>query len=111
MDVLRDQDPVETLVWREALRSVLAFEGPQRVYHILGELMDEAQRQGAPIPFSATTPYLNTIAQAREAPHPGNRDIEHRLRSLVRWNAMARPRPPILSTGFWSRSVAVQTAA
>jgi pyruvate dehydrogenase E1 component len=89
MDVLRDQDPVETLEWREALRSVLAFEGPQRVYHILGELMDEAQRQGAPIPFSATTPYLNTIAQAREAPHPGNRDIEHRLRSLVRWNAMA----------------------
>jgi pyruvate dehydrogenase complex dehydrogenase (E1) component len=89
MDVLRDQDPVETLEWREALRSVLAFEGPQRVYHILGELMDEAQRQGAPIPFSATTPYLNTIAQAQEAPHPGNRDIEHRLRSLVRWNAMA----------------------
>ena len=89
MDVLRDQDPVETLEWREALRSVLAFEGPQRVYHILGELMDEAQRQGAPIPFSATTPYLNTIAQAREANHPGNRDIEHRLRSLVRWNAMA----------------------
>jgi len=89
MDVLRDQDPVETLEWRDALRSVLAFEGPQRVYHILGELMDEAQRQGAPIPFSATTPYLNTIAQAQEAPHPGNRDIEHRLRSLVRWNAMA----------------------
>ena len=76
MDVLRDQDPVETLEWREALRSVLAFEGPQRVYHILGELMDEAQRQGAPIPFSATTPYLNTIAPAQEAPHPGNRDIE-----------------------------------
>ena len=89
MDVHRDQDPVETLEWREALRSVLAFEGPQRVYHILGELMDEAQRQGAPIPFSATTPYLNTIAPAQEAPHPGNRDIEHRLRSLVRWNAMA----------------------
>jgi pyruvate dehydrogenase E1 component len=89
MDVLRDQDPVETQEWREALGSVLAFEGPQRVHHILGELMDEAQRQGAPIPFSATTPYLNTIPPAQEAPHPGNRDIEHRLRSLVRWNAMA----------------------
>src|SRR5258708_3719377 len=89
MNKATDNDPMETQEWRDALGSVLAFEGPQRVHHILGELMEEAQRNGAPIPSSANTPYLNTIPAEQETHHPGNRDIEHRIRSLVRWNAMA----------------------
>ncbi|MDQ2803841.1 MAG: pyruvate dehydrogenase (acetyl-transferring), homodimeric type [Pseudomonadota bacterium] len=89
MDVIRDNDPVETQEWRQALDSVLAFEGPERAEFLLEELADEARRQGAPVPYSASTPYLNTIRPNREARHPGDRAIEHRIRSLIRWNALA----------------------
>jgi pyruvate dehydrogenase E1 component len=89
MDVMRDSDPIETLEWRQALDSVLAFEGAERAQFLLEELAAEARRQGAPVPFSATTPYLNTIRPDQEAHHPGDRAIEHRIRSLVRWNALA----------------------
>jgi pyruvate dehydrogenase E1 component len=89
MEITRDIDPVETREWREALASVLAFEGPDRGSFLLGELMAEAQRGGVPVPYSANTPYLNTIRPEQEIPHPGDRMIEHRIRSLVRWNAVA----------------------
>jgi pyruvate dehydrogenase E1 component len=89
MDVLRDIDPVETKEWRDALDSVLAFEGVDRAQFLLESLADEARRQGAPIPYSANTPYLNTIRPDQEERHPGNRAIEHRIRSLIRWNALA----------------------
>jgi pyruvate dehydrogenase E1 component len=89
MEIRRDSDPAETSEWREALASVLAFEGPDRGSFLLGELMSEAQRTGIVAPFSATTPYLNTIRPEQETPHPGDRTIEHRIRSLVRWNAIA----------------------
>jgi pyruvate dehydrogenase E1 component len=89
MDVLRDPDPIETQEWRDALDSVLAFEGPERAQFLLEKLAEEQHRQGAPVPYSANTPYLNTIRPDREARHPGDRAIEHRIRSLVRWNALA----------------------
>ena len=89
MEIRRDNDPAETAEWREALASVLAFEGPDRGSFLLGELMAEAQRTGIVVPFSATTPYLNTIRPEQQTPHPGDRMIEHRIRSLVRWNAIA----------------------
>ena len=68
---------------------MLAFEGPERARFLLGELMGEARRQGAPVPYSATTPYLNTIPPDREPPHPGDRALEHKIRSYIRWNALA----------------------
>src|SRR5206468_5667086 len=71
------------------LSSVLAFEGAGRAGFLLGTLLDEALQKGAPVPFSANTPYLNTIRPEEEPRHPGDRPIEHRIRSLVRWNAMA----------------------
>jgi pyruvate dehydrogenase E1 component len=89
MDMLSDHDPVETQEWRDALASVLAFEGQERAHFLLDELLTEARRLGARAPYSANTPYLNTIAPDQEARHPGDRAIEHRIRSLVRWNAMA----------------------
>ncbi|HJS84006.1 MAG TPA: pyruvate dehydrogenase (acetyl-transferring), homodimeric type [Acetobacteraceae bacterium] len=89
MDALRDIDPVETQEWRQALDSVLAFEGAERAQFLLEELADEARRQGAPVPYSANTPYLNTIRPDQEERHPGDRAIEHRIRSLIRWNALA----------------------
>src|SRR3954464_8039718 len=89
MDKNIDSDPLETQEWRQALDSVLEFEGPDRAHFLLGELFSEARRKGSPAPYSANTPYLNTIPPDREARHPGDRAIEHRIRSLIRWNALA----------------------
>ena len=89
MDAVRDEDPVETQEWRDALGSVLAFEGPERVHFLLSEIVTEARRQGAPVSYSANTPYLNTIPPQQEERHLGDRATEHRIRSLIRWNAVA----------------------
>ena len=70
-----DLDPVETREWRDAFDSVLEFEGVDRAGFLLEELLDEARRNGAPVPYSANTPYLNTIPPQAEAPHPGDREI------------------------------------
>ena len=56
MDLVADSDPVETREWRDALESVLAFEGAERAHFLLGELMQEARRNGAPVPYSANVP-------------------------------------------------------
>ena len=89
MNKISDNDPLETQEWRQALASVLEFEGPDRAHFLLDELFTEARRKGTPVPYSGTTPYLNTIAPDREPRHPGNRAIEHKIRSLIRWNALA----------------------
>ena len=64
--MLEDLDPAETREWLEALDSVLAYEGADRAFHLLGEVVTEARRKGAPVPYSATTPYLNTIPPQKE---------------------------------------------
>ena len=89
MDTTRDLDPLETREWLDALTSVLEFEGPERTHFLLDELVIEVRRKGTPVPYSANTPYLNTIPPDREARHPGDRAIEQRIRSLIRWNALA----------------------
>src|SRR6185312_9603407 len=83
-----DLDPVETSEWREAFDSVIEFDGADRGAFLLGELIGEARRNGVPVPYSANTPYLNTIPPHAQPPHPGDRAIEHRIRSLIRWNAV-----------------------
>jgi pyruvate dehydrogenase E1 component len=85
----QDVDPVETDEWRDSFGSVLEFDGVDRASFLLEELIGEARRNGAPVPYSANTPYLNTIPRGQEPPHPGDRAIEHRIRSLIRWNAVA----------------------
>jgi pyruvate dehydrogenase E1 component len=87
--MLVDPDPVETREWLEALDSVLEFEGAERAHFLLDELITEGRRKGTPVPYSPNTPYLNTIPPEREDRHPGDRAIEHRIRSLIRWNALA----------------------
>ncbi len=88
-DLQRDLDPEETREWLQALQSVLEREGPDRANYLLGQLVHEARRAGAYIPYNANTAYLNTIPPEREERSPGNHELEHKIRSLVRWNAMA----------------------
>jgi len=89
MATIADADPLETQEWRDALDGVLEFEGAERAQFLLEQVLSEAHRKGAPVPYSANTPYLNTIPPDLEARHPGDRGIEHRIRSLIRWNAAA----------------------
>ncbi|MEX2111617.1 MAG: pyruvate dehydrogenase (acetyl-transferring), homodimeric type [Pirellulales bacterium] len=84
-----DSDPLETAEWVESLRSVLENQGPERVSFLLGELSAAAHRDGVEIPFTATTPYINSIPEDKQPPYPGNRDLERRIKSIIRWNAMA----------------------
>src|SRR5713101_4006898 len=88
--MLEDLDPTETREWLEALDSVLAYEGADRAFFLLDEVVAEARRKGAPVPYSATTPYLNTIPPAlQDRLSPRELAIDHRIRSLIRWNALA----------------------
>ena len=87
--LLNDHDPVETQEWVDALRSVVMHQGVERAQFLLSKLRDEARRSGAMPPFVATTPYMNTIAQDKEERPQWNRDLEHRIRSAIRWNAVA----------------------
>ncbi|MEK6735692.1 MAG: pyruvate dehydrogenase (acetyl-transferring), homodimeric type [Pseudomonadota bacterium] len=84
-----DIDPQETQEWLDALESVLMNEGGERAHFLLEKLIEKARRSGAYLPYSATTAYINTIPTGKEERSPGNNAIEHRIRSYVRWNAMA----------------------
>ncbi|GAA3673501.1 pyruvate dehydrogenase (acetyl-transferring), homodimeric type [Nocardioides ginsengisoli] len=86
---MTDIDPAETQEWRDALAAVLEFEGEARTKYLLDQVLEEAQRLGSRVPFVATTPYVNTVATADEPQHPGDRAVEHRIRSAIRWNALA----------------------
>ncbi|MGH9008385.1 MAG: pyruvate dehydrogenase (acetyl-transferring), homodimeric type [Acidimicrobiia bacterium] len=87
--MLVDPDPIETQEWIEALDSVLDFEGTERAHFLLDELISQGRRRGASVPYSPNTPYLNTIPPGQEDRHPGDRAIEHRIRSIIRWNELA----------------------
>ena len=84
-----DQDPIETQEWLDSLASVLKNEGPERAHFILENLVKYTRRRGVHLPFDATTAYLNTIPVGQEAKSPGNHELEHHIRSAIRWNAAA----------------------
>ena len=84
-----DLDPTETQEWIDALKGVLENEGPERAHFLLEKLVDVARRSGGYLPFSAQTAYINSIPPHMEAKSPGNHELEHRIRSIIRWNAMA----------------------
>lgn len=86
---VKDLDPVETQEWLESLESVLSNEGEERAKFLLTQLADRMRRDGSQLPFSVTTPHRNTIPVHREARMPGDLFMERRIRSLIRWNAMA----------------------
>ena len=82
-------EEIETNEWLYSLDYVLEHGGPERVIELLRELQVRAFKAGVHIPFSANTPYINTIPREKQSPFPGNREIERRIKSLIRWNAMA----------------------
>src|SRR3712207_3259212 len=82
-------EATETREWLEWLDYVLQSGGPARVSRLLRELTDHARRSGVKQPFTANTPYINTIPPSEQPPFPGSREIERRIKSLVRWNALA----------------------
>src|SRR4051794_40754264 len=84
-----DQDPRETQEWLEALDSVVEFDGAERAAFLLQHLQDEARRHAVQVPFSANTPYINTIPVDEQPEYPGDPEVEHTIRSLTRWNAVA----------------------
>ncbi len=84
-----EEQAQETQEWLESLDEVLEREGPERVYRLLEELDDHAHKSGIRQPLHANTPYINTIPLKEQPAYPGNREIERRVKSLIRWNAMA----------------------
>ncbi|WP_374404574.1 pyruvate dehydrogenase (acetyl-transferring), homodimeric type, partial [Niveibacterium sp.] len=84
-----DIDAQETKEWLEALAGVLAQEGPERAHYLIERLIEAAREDGADIPYSANTAYINTIPAEQQPKYPGDTTIESRIQAFLRWNAMA----------------------
>ena len=84
-----DIDELETREWLEALDAVISHEGTERAHFLLEHLIAKARKSGAYLPYTANTAYLNTIPPSREDTHNGDKEMETRIRALIRWNAMA----------------------
>jgi pyruvate dehydrogenase E1 component len=85
----REEIESENREWIESLDSVFERSGPDRVREILSRLRIRAQKFGVSAPCPGTTPYINTIPRSHQPPYPGNTEIERRVKSIIRWNAMA----------------------
>ncbi|QTN36096.1 pyruvate dehydrogenase (acetyl-transferring), homodimeric type [Cognatishimia activa] len=86
---LDDIDPVESREWQDAVEDVIARDGADRAHYLLDKAVQQARAAGANLPFSATTPYQNTIPVDQQEAFPGDLDMEWRIRTINRWNAMA----------------------
>ncbi|HRP97117.1 MAG TPA: pyruvate dehydrogenase (acetyl-transferring), homodimeric type, partial [Rhodocyclaceae bacterium] len=84
-----DPDVQETSEWLEALAGVIENEGPQRAHFLIETLIGAAREDGVDIPYSANTQYINTIPADQQPRYPGDPDMEIKLHSYIRWNAMA----------------------
>ena len=87
--VHQDPDPTETREWIESLDAVINHDGAERAHFLLERMVDSARRSGGYLPFDPTTEYVNTIPPQREARMSGDAAMEWRIRTLIRWNAMA----------------------
>ncbi|HRP73845.1 MAG TPA: pyruvate dehydrogenase (acetyl-transferring), homodimeric type, partial [Luteimonas sp.] len=89
-DVLQnDPDPTETREWIESLKAVIDHSGPERAHQLLQDMVELTRRAGAHLPFAPTTEYINTIPPHLEPKIPGDQTLEWKIRSIIRWNAMA----------------------
>ncbi|WP_158774793.1 pyruvate dehydrogenase (acetyl-transferring), homodimeric type [Cobetia sp. L2A1] len=90
LEAREDLDPIETTEWLDSLESVLDREGENRAQYLMSRLADRLRRDGHQVPFSVTTPHRNSIPVHREARMPGDLFMERRIRSLIRYNAIAQ---------------------
>ncbi len=112
MDLFPDNDIQETQEWIESLNSVIETEGTERAHFLIEMLIDQARRSGSNLPYNATTAYVNTIPSHLQQRHPGNPDMERRIRALIRWNAiMTVLRANIKSPGVGGHIASFQSAA
>ncbi|MEE3258595.1 MAG: pyruvate dehydrogenase (acetyl-transferring), homodimeric type [Candidatus Latescibacterota bacterium] len=88
---MSDSEELRTEVreWLESFDYVLANRSPEQIHYLLQQLQTRAAEVGVVLPFNANTPYVNTIGREQQPPYPGSREIERRIKSIVRWNAMA----------------------
>lgn len=84
-----DHVDAETREWFESLEYVLKSQGPARALQLVQGLQAELRRRGVNVPYTVATPYINTIPAAQQPPYPGDRELERRIKSIIRWNAMA----------------------
>ena len=84
-----DIDSAETQEWLQSLDYVLQSKGPDRVRFLIQQLRDRAAEEGIQSADDTNTPYINTIPIKDQPAFPGNRELERRIKSIVRWNAMA----------------------
>jgi pyruvate dehydrogenase E1 component len=84
-----DSDQEETQEWLESLQAVIEKEGPERAHYLIEQMVDYTRRSGGYLPYKATTAYINTIPAHLSTKHPGDFQLERRIKSLIRWNAMA----------------------
>jgi pyruvate dehydrogenase E1 component len=89
METIQDIDPEETREWLDSLEAVIDAEGVSRAHFLLEQLITTARLRGSYLPYNANTPYLNTIPADRQPHYPGDREIERRISSIIRWNALA----------------------
>ena len=89
MSKIEDIDPIESQEWQDAISDVIERDGANRAHYLLDRAVQQARAAGAMLPFSATTPYQNTIPADDQYDFPGDLEMEGRIRAINRWNAMA----------------------
>ena len=83
-----DIDPIETQEWIDSLMYVINSRGPDRAKYLISFLEARARQEGVELPIKSNTPYINSIPVERQVAYPGNRELERRIKSVIRWNAM-----------------------
>tara|TARA_Y100000748_G_scaffold206632_1_gene173076 strand:+ start:25735 stop:28389 length:2655 start_codon:yes stop_codon:yes gene_type:complete len=112
MDLFPDNDIQETQEWIDSLNSVIDTEGSERAHFLIEMMIDQARRSGSNLPYNATTAYVNTIPAHLQQRHPGDPDMERRIRALIRWNAvMTVLRANTKSPGVGGHIASFQSAA
>jgi pyruvate dehydrogenase E1 component len=88
MELFPDTDIQETQEWIDSLNSVIESDGAERAHYLIEMMIDQARRSGSNLPYNATTSYVNTIPTHLQQKHPGDPDMERRIRAIIRWNAV-----------------------
>ena len=88
MELYPNTDIQETQEWIDSLNSVIESDGAERAHYLIEMMIDQARRSGSNLPYNATTSYVNTIPTHLQQKHPGDPDMERRIRAIVRWNAV-----------------------